>query len=67
MPSRRVVRALERLGFGVRKVEGSHYHFRHPDGRRLVIPFHGEVRVGLLLDSLKLANITWEAFEEALH
>jgi predicted RNA binding protein YcfA (HicA-like mRNA interferase family) len=29
----RVVRALERAGFKVARVTGSHYVMRHPDGR----------------------------------
>lgn len=33
-----LVRALERGGFVVDRIRGSHYFLRHPDGRATVIP-----------------------------
>jgi predicted RNA binding protein YcfA (HicA-like mRNA interferase family) len=35
----RVVRALERAGFKVARVTGSHYVMRHPDGRGTTVPY----------------------------
>lgn len=45
---------------------GSHYILKHEDGRRVVLPRHGTVEHGLLLDQLKDMGITWEEFQEAL-
>jgi predicted RNA binding protein YcfA (HicA-like mRNA interferase family) len=35
-----VVRALERAGFKVARVTGSHHIMRHPDGRDTTVPVH---------------------------
>lgn len=40
VPGVRVVRALERVGFQVTRVSGSHHVMRHPDGRTVPIPVH---------------------------
>lgn len=37
----RVVHALERQGFKVARVNGSHHIMRHPDGRGTTVPVHG--------------------------
>lgn len=61
----RVVRALERAGFKVARVSGSHHVMRHPDGRGTTVPVHpgrdvakGTLRgiladTGLTLDDLR--------------
>ncbi len=36
----RIVRALERAGFEVVRIHGSHYILRHPDGRGTTVPVH---------------------------
>jgi predicted RNA binding protein YcfA (HicA-like mRNA interferase family) len=36
----RVVRALEKAGFTVARVAGSHHIMRHPDGRGTTVPVH---------------------------
>ncbi|MDA8183243.1 MAG: type II toxin-antitoxin system HicA family toxin [Acidimicrobiales bacterium] len=36
----RVVRALEKAGFVVARVTGSHHIMRHPDGRGTTVPVH---------------------------
>ena len=41
---RALIRALERGGFAVVRVRGSHHFLRHPDGRGTVVSVHaGEV------------------------
>jgi predicted RNA binding protein YcfA (HicA-like mRNA interferase family) len=35
-----VVKALERAGFTVTRVKGSHHRLRHPDGRATTVPVH---------------------------
>lgn len=36
----RVVRALEKAGFKVARITGSHRIMRHPDGRGTTVPVH---------------------------
>jgi predicted RNA binding protein YcfA (HicA-like mRNA interferase family) len=36
----RVVKALERAGFKVARIAGSHHVMRHPDGRGTTVPVH---------------------------
>ena len=63
----RVVRAFEGLDYRVVRVRGSHYVLRHSEKGILVLPFHrGTVKVGILLDALKKARISVEAFQELL-
>jgi len=40
VPGIRVVRALERAGFKVTRISGSHYVMRHSDGRTVPVPVH---------------------------
>lgn len=50
------VRALERDGFFVSRVNGSHHVFRHRDGRRVVVPYHAlgdTFRPGTLLSMVR--------------
>jgi predicted RNA binding protein YcfA (HicA-like mRNA interferase family) len=38
----KVLRALQRAGFYIHHVKGSHYYLKHPDkpGLRVTLPFH---------------------------
>ncbi|HUY50307.1 MAG TPA: type II toxin-antitoxin system HicA family toxin [Streptosporangiaceae bacterium] len=38
VPGAKVVKALERAGFTVTRVSGSHHVMRHPDGRTVIVP-----------------------------
>ena len=40
LPGERIVRALERAGFKVARVTGSHRIMRHADGRGTTVPVH---------------------------
>jgi predicted RNA binding protein YcfA (HicA-like mRNA interferase family) len=40
VPGHRVVRALERAGFEVVRITGSHRIMRHADGRGTTVPVH---------------------------
>jgi len=40
LPGERIVRALERAGFKVARVTGSHHIMRHADGRGTTVPVH---------------------------
>lgn len=39
--ARLLVRALQAEGFRLARTRGSHRIFRHPDGRRVVVAYHG--------------------------
>jgi predicted RNA binding protein YcfA (HicA-like mRNA interferase family) len=56
----KVVKALERAGFAVARVSGSHHVLRHPDGRVVVVPVHPgqDIAKGTLRSLLKLAGMT---------
>lgn len=43
---RELIRALERAGFRVVRVRGSHHFLAHPDGRVTVVPVHSGERIG---------------------
>jgi predicted RNA binding protein YcfA (HicA-like mRNA interferase family) len=55
-----LVRALQRAGFKLQHVRGSHHIMRHPDGRGASIPVHGSqsLKPGLIVGVLHRANMT---------
>ena len=60
-----VVRALRRLGFQEVHRKGSHVKMEHPDGRRIVFPFHPEVDRYTLKGALRDAGVNLKEFVEA--
>ena len=50
-----VVDALEKAGFVVGRINGSHHIMSHPDGRRTTIPVHAgrDIRPGTLRNILR--------------
>ena len=62
---RELIRILNRHGFEVIRVRGSHHLLRHLDGRQTVVPVHaGEtIGPGLLLKILKDAELIKEDLE----
>jgi predicted RNA binding protein YcfA (HicA-like mRNA interferase family) len=60
VPGAKVVRALERAGFTVTRVNGSHHVMRHPDGRTVVVPVHAgqDMPKGTLRNILSIAGMT---------
>lgn len=36
-----LVKLLQRMGFEVVRINGSHHRMRHPDGRVTTVPVHG--------------------------
>lgn len=56
---------LEKLGFDKIYGKGSHVRFKHIDGRRTVVPVHGneELGPGLLTAILNQCKITREELE----
>ncbi|MBI3415232.1 MAG: type II toxin-antitoxin system HicA family toxin [Verrucomicrobia bacterium] len=65
---REVVAALQRVGFVVLRVKGSHHFMHHPDGRRTVVPVHaGEtIGPGLLNKILKDTELETEELTRQL-
>lgn len=59
---------LEKLGFEKIYGKGSHVRFKHPDGRRTVIPVHGNEKLGkgLISEILKQIKLSREKFEKLL-
>lgn len=66
--ARRVIRALEKLGFHVVSVSGGHYKMAHREDptRVVVVPFHGKLKTGTLSAILKAARVRLEEFLEKL-
>ncbi len=56
---RQLITKLERRGFEVARIRGSHYLLKHPDGRMTVVPAHGKeiIGPGLLLKILRDAEL----------
>ena len=57
---RELILALTKAGFETVRVRGSHYHLRHADGRKTVIPAHGRETIGpgLLTRILRSCDVT---------
>ena len=43
---RQLIAALQRLGFRVTRIKGSHHILQHTDGRRTVVPVHAGETIG---------------------
>ena len=61
-----IVRVLQRLGFMVDRVRGSHVFLKHPDGRATTVPVHsGEtIGPGLLRSILRDVEMSLEDFSK---
>jgi predicted RNA binding protein YcfA (HicA-like mRNA interferase family) len=60
LSSEKVIKILEKKGFVLKRVTGSHYIFAHPDTkRRVTVPYHNkEIAKGTLLQILEDAGIS---------
>ena len=66
---RQLIRALERAGFYVHHVRGSHYYLRYPDRptAMITVPYHNrDLKRGTLRSILHQAGITPERLRELL-
>lgn len=59
--------AFEKLGYQLRRVEGSHMIYKAPGKRPLSIPNHKELDAGLLRRLIRDASITPKQFADLLH
>lgn len=60
LAARLLIRALQAEGFRLARIRGSHRIYRHPDGRRVVVAYHGlgnTFPVGTL--KAMLADVGW--------
>lgn len=63
--ARRARRALEKLGFEFITADGSHYHYRAPNGRKItVVLVHREISEASLRKTCALADVAWADFEQ---
>jgi len=63
---REMCKILEIVGFQKIHQVGSHVRYAHPDGRKTVVPVHGneELGTGLIKEILKQSRISRETYEE---
>ncbi|MHB8101068.1 MAG: type II toxin-antitoxin system HicA family toxin [Methanosarcina sp.] len=63
---REMCKILEMIGFQKIHQVGSHVRYAHPDGRKTVVPVHGneELGTGLINEILKQIRISRETYEE---
>ena len=69
LTSRQVIRVLERAGFVVRRVKGSHFQLVHAEdpARRVSVPHHNrDLKRGMLLHVIGRAGFTVEEFLDLL-
>lgn len=59
---KQVLAALKRMGFIEIHRRGSHVKMGHPDGRKIVFPFHDEIDRYTLKGALRDADIEIEEF-----
>jgi predicted RNA binding protein YcfA (HicA-like mRNA interferase family) len=65
---RQVIEALEKTGFEVVRIKGSHHRLTHSDGRKTTVPVHGSetIGAGLLSKVLRDVELTRDEFEALL-
>jgi predicted RNA binding protein YcfA (HicA-like mRNA interferase family) len=66
LPVRKVIRALDSVGFSYVRTKGSHAVYRNQDGRVVVVPQHGVVKRGTLASILRQAGLTPTEFLKLL-
>jgi predicted RNA binding protein YcfA (HicA-like mRNA interferase family) len=62
LSGRQVLASIQRLGFVEIKRRGSHVKMEHPDGRRIVFPYHDEVDRSTLKGALQDAGVDVDQF-----
>lgn len=64
----KLIKILEKKGFVVDRIKGSHHVYYHPETkRRVVVPLHKrDLPKGTLLEILKQADITKEELRDLL-
>ncbi|MGD9630232.1 MAG: type II toxin-antitoxin system HicA family toxin [Pyrinomonadaceae bacterium] len=65
VPAKKVIAALERIGFRISRVSGSHY-VMVKDEIRTVVPYHKAVKVGTLRAILNQVDMDLDEFIKLL-
>lgn len=65
LPAKKIIAVLERAGFAVDRVSGSHYVLIK-DKLRAVVPYHKSVKIGTLKSILNQIEMSVEEFTELL-
>ena len=55
---KKVIRALEAVGFEYTRTKGSHAVYRDTKSRTVIIPMHGTVKRGTLASIIRQAGLT---------
>jgi predicted RNA binding protein YcfA (HicA-like mRNA interferase family) len=65
---KQLIAVLNKLGFEVVRIKGSHHFLRHEDGRSTVVPVHSEETIGsgLLSKILRDCELTREQVQPLL-
>jgi predicted RNA binding protein YcfA (HicA-like mRNA interferase family) len=68
IPAKKVVKALENIGFEQIRQKGSHLFLRHPDGRTTIVPMHPTEKIGqgMINKLIKDAKITRDEWIELM-
>jgi predicted RNA binding protein YcfA (HicA-like mRNA interferase family) len=63
-----LIKALQKIGFDVARVKGSHHILIHADGRRTVVPVHSgeDIGTGLLAQILRDCQINRDELRDLL-
>ncbi len=63
-----LIKALQKSGFVIIRVRGSHHFLRHSDGRCTVVPMHSGENIGrgLLAQILRDTELTKEELKQLL-
>lgn len=64
-----LIKLLEKIGFScTRKSKGSHFRYKHPDGRKTTVPAHKgkDISRGLLRKILRDVDISVEELNKLL-
>lgn len=62
-----VIKKLEKCGYQIMRTKGSHVRLRHFSGsdfKPITVPLHKNIKIGLLPQIIKDANLTTEEFIE---
>lgn len=68
LPSKKVIKALEEIGFEQIRQKGSHLFLQHPDGRTTIVPVHPTEKLGkgMITKIIKDVKITRDEWIELI-
>ncbi|MFQ6120665.1 MAG: type II toxin-antitoxin system HicA family toxin [Methanosarcinales archaeon] len=71
LPARKVIKALEKIGFKKIRQKGGHLFLRHPDGRTTIITVHhgediGKGMIRKIINDARLTRDEWFELIESL-